>query len=72
MADSTDRLEVIAANRGTEPDVRWLLDEVLRLRDELDYEHGVVLDLSEVTLRRLAVISRDVTALLDGVNNRRR
>ncbi len=42
-----DRLEEIAADRGTDPDIRWLLDEVLRLRGELEAEHAVILEIAE-------------------------
>lgn len=42
-----DRLEEIASARAGDPDVRWLLDEVLRLRAELEAEHAVVLEVVE-------------------------
>jgi len=42
-----DRLEEIAASRGTDPDIRWLLDEVVRLRAELEAEHAVILEIAE-------------------------
>ncbi len=43
-----DRLEEIAATRANDPDVRWLLDEVLRLRAELEAEHAVALQLARL------------------------
>lgn len=59
-----DRLEEIAAARGTDPDVRWLLDEVLRLRDLVDREHGVALDLAQVAIQRLTVVTAEVAAVI--------
>lgn len=59
-----DRLEEIAATRGTEPDVRWLLDEVLRLRELVDTEHAVALDLAQVAIQRLTTVTAEVAAVI--------
>lgn len=64
-----DRLEEIAAARGAEPDVRWLLDEVMRLRQLAEQEHEVALDLAQVAIQRLSLVTAEVAAviaLLDG------
>lgn len=64
-----DRLEEIAAARGAEPDVRWLLDEVMRLRQLAEQEHEVALDLARVAIQRLSLVTAEVSAviaMLDG------
>lgn len=64
-----DRLEEIAAHRGEDPDIRWLLDEVMRLRELADDEHGVALELAQVAIQRLTLVTAEVAAviaLLDG------
>jgi len=59
-----DRLEEIAAARGTDPDVRWLCDEVLRLRGLVDHEHAVALDLAQVAIQRLMQAEAEVAAVI--------
>jgi hypothetical protein len=59
-----DRLEEIAATRGNEPDVRWLLDEVLRLRDLADHEHDVALELARVAIQRLMTVTSEVAEVI--------
>lgn len=59
-----DRLEEIAELRGADPDVRWLLDEVLRLREQVDHEHGVALDLAQVAIQRLTAVTAEVAAVI--------
>ena len=66
-----DRLEEIAESRGFDPDVRWLLDEVLRLRGLADAEHAVVLDLAQVAIQRLLAITSEVAAIIDLLGSRR-
>lgn len=66
-----DRLEEIAEARGFDPDVRWLLDEVLRLRGLADAEHAVVLDLAQVAIQRLLAITSEVAAIIDLLGSRR-
>lgn len=59
-----DRLEEIAATRGTDPDIRWLLDEVLRLRDLAESEHDVALELAQVAIQRLVTVAAEVAAVI--------
>lgn len=62
--DRPDRLEEIAEGRGSDPDIRWLLDEVLRLRDLVEREHQVALDLAQVAIQRLTAITSEVAAVI--------
>lgn len=65
-----DRLEEIAANRGEDPDIRWLLDEVMRLRVLVDQEHGVALDLAQVAIQRLTTVTSEVAAVIQMLDGR--
>lgn len=59
-----DRLEEIAAARGGDPDVGWLCTEVLRLRDLVDTEHQVALELAQVAIQRLMAAEAEVAAVI--------
>jgi hypothetical protein len=62
-----DRLEHIAARRGADPDVAWLIREVIRLRQQLEVEHEIALDLAGIALRKLDEMREDVEALTSEV-----
>lgn len=62
---AADRLEVIAAQRGTDPDIRWLLDEVMRLRESVDAEHAIALELARLAIQRLLLVTSEVAAAID-------
>lgn len=59
-----DRLEEIAASRSTDPDIRWLLDEVLRLRARVDEEHAIALLLSRVCVSKLNGVATELAAVI--------
>jgi hypothetical protein len=65
-----DRLEEIAAERGNDPDIRWLLDEVLRLRAVVDAEHAVALELAEVAIQRLAAAGEAMAEVISLLGRR--
>lgn len=65
-----DRLEEIAETRGNEPDVRWLLDEVMRLRALVDTEHAVALELAQVAIQRLVAVTSEVAAVISLLGGR--
>jgi hypothetical protein len=58
-----ERLARIAARRDDDPDIAWLLAEVLRLRHQLETEHEIALDLAGIALRKLDAMRDDVEAL---------
>jgi hypothetical protein len=62
-----DRLELIAARRGTDPDITWLVREVIRLRQHLEAEHEIALDLAGIALSKLDAMRDDVQALTSEV-----
>ena len=62
-----DRLERIATQRGTDPDIAWLLREVFRLRRQLEVEHEIALDLAGIALSKLGAMRDDVEALTSQV-----
>lgn len=62
-----DRLERIATRRGTDPDIAWLLREVFRLRQQLEAEHEIALDLASIALSKLEAMRDDVQALTSEV-----
>jgi hypothetical protein len=68
--DRPDRLEEIAAARGGDPDIRWLLDEVLRLRELAEHEHEVALELAQVAIQRLTTVTAEVAAVIDMLGGR--
>jgi hypothetical protein len=63
-----DRLARIAARRDDDPDITWLLAEVLRLRHQLEAEHEIALDLAGIALRKLDAMRDDVEAMTSRVS----
>ena len=59
-----DRLEEIAGARAADIDVRWLLDEVMRLRGLVDAEHAVALELAQVAIQRLMTVTAEVAEVI--------
>lgn len=61
-----DRLEEIARRRaGHDPDIRWLCQEVLALRDSVEREHHIALELARVAIQRLMTVTSEVAAVID-------
>lgn len=60
-----DRLEEIVSRRTQDEDVRWLAGEILRLRDQVEREHSISLELAHVAVQKLNAVAVEVAAVAD-------
>jgi hypothetical protein len=58
---TNDRLEQIADQRGTDPDIAWLCRRILKLEADVEFHHRLALELHDVANRRLAEIVKLAT-----------